>query len=81
MCAGPERCPRTSPGRLLGTAQYRPPEVPAGEAEAMIGQNTDLTNKEGTTHYYLQEFTNSLNDNELIHILLFIAGQSIHHPR
>ena len=81
MCAGPEGCPRISPGRRLSTAPCRPPGVPAGEAEAMLGQNTDLTNKEGTTHYYLQEFTNSLNDNELIHILLFIAGQSIHHPR
>lgn len=79
MCAGPERCPRTSQGRLLGTAQHRPPEVPEREADAMIGQNTDLTNKEGTTHCYIQEFTNSLNDNQLINILLFIAG-SVHPP-
>ena len=36
MGAEPEGCPLTSPGRLLGTAQYRRPEVPAGEAEVML---------------------------------------------
>ena len=67
------------PHRAVFLALLSIDDLQEKQRSCLITEKTYLTNQEGTTHYYLQEFTNSLNDNQLINILLFIAG-SVHPP-